>query len=137
LWQVLSFIHRSDTRIILLSCLSESNVKCACKLSTHCELANFFFQKDPKFSKFLKGESFENINEKLIRKKNSALQHIFDIFSRTNQDFSGNHLSEFQKILNLIMQFHTKTSKTCSIVHAKFQLSNFYPDGLRHILDHF
>jgi hypothetical protein len=66
--------------------------------------------------------------------KISALQHIFEIFSRKYQDFSGNHLSEFQKILNLSMQFHFKLAKH---VHAKFQLSSFYPDGLRQIFDHF
>jgi hypothetical protein len=32
------------------------------------------------------------------------------------------------------MQFHIQTSKAC---HAKFQLSSFYPDGLRQIFDLF
>jgi hypothetical protein len=64
------------------------------------------------FSKFKGGERFENIIEKLIHAK--FQQHIFEIFSRKYQDFSGNHLSEFKKILNLSMQFDTSTSKACS-----------------------
>jgi hypothetical protein len=45
-------------------------------------------------SKFAKGESYENIIEKLIHKKFQLLKHIFVIFSRKFQDFSGQLLSK-------------------------------------------
>jgi hypothetical protein len=70
--------------------------------------SNFFFRK-------IQSELLEILKKRKLWKhylkahlcKISALQHIFDIFSRKYQDFSGNHLSKFQEILNLSMQFHT------------------------------
>jgi hypothetical protein len=42
--------------------------------------------------------------------------------------------SEFLKIPNLNIQLLFELAKH---IHAKFQLSSFYPDGLRQIFDHF
>jgi hypothetical protein len=68
-----------------------------------------------------------------------GLRHIFDHFWRKFQDFIGKLLSEFRKIPNLqfyvfyVCNFQLNLAKH---VHAKFQLSSFYPDGLRQIFDH-
>jgi hypothetical protein len=67
-----------------------------------------FFQKDPKStSRNFKTEKALKTLLKSSFTQISALQNNFDIFSRKYPEFSGNHLSEFQKILNLSMQFHT------------------------------
>jgi hypothetical protein len=66
----------------------------------HISRASFFFRE-------IQMELLEILKKRKEKLKISALQHIFDIFSRKYQDFSKNHLSEFQKNLNLSMQFHT------------------------------
>jgi hypothetical protein len=80
----------------------------------YCELAIFPERSKVNFSNFEKGESFNNIIEKLIYEKFQLYYTFLTFFSRKYQDFSGNHLSELQKIINLSIEFHNSTSKACS-----------------------
>jgi uncharacterized protein YeaO (DUF488 family) len=63
-----------------------------------------------------------------------GLRQIFDHFLIKFQDFSGKFLNEFKKIQTCACYFLLNLAKH---VHAKFQLSSFYPDRFRHIFDHF
>jgi hypothetical protein len=63
----------------------------------------------------------------------TGLDIFLTIFEKKNQDFSGKLFSKFKKNPNLTISFYIKPSKH---VHAKFQLSSFYPDGLRQFLEH-
>jgi hypothetical protein len=61
-----------------------------------------------------------------------GLRQIFDHFWRKFQDFSWKLFSKLKKkIQTWVCNFILNLAK---LVHAKFQLSSFYPDGLRHIL---
>jgi hypothetical protein len=59
---------------------------------------------------------------------------LFDIFSRKFQNFSENSFLNFQKFQIWVCSFKFEI---VNHVHAKFQLSSFYPDGLRQIFDYF
>jgi hypothetical protein len=62
------------------------------------------------------------------------LDKFLTIFEENFRIFQENSSANSEKIQKRVRNFIFHIAKH---VYAKFQLSSFYPDGLKHIFDHF
>jgi hypothetical protein len=89
-------------------------------------------------SEFQKFPKFHGPTSKTFLCKISALvwnpNEFFDIFSKQKFSFSENSEANSEKLQIWVRSFMCQLAKH---IHAKFQLSGFYPDGLRQIFDIF
>jgi hypothetical protein len=73
-------------------------------------------------------------NVRSLASTQTHLDTFLTIFEENFRIFQENSLANSKKIQTGVCNFLLNLAKH---VRVKFQLSSFYPDGLRHIFDHF